>query len=103
MDPQVVAALLVLWPRKLYDLRRANQRVVNYTLSPIERAVLSIRCRLAAQVTPQTRYSLVSATTIHEELKSLGLSPPPSLRTIERLLAWADLTCPPLWLVRRLA
>ena len=90
-------------PEGLYDLTRANQRVVNRTPPHIKRAVLSVRRRFAARATPQTRYSLLGAATIREELKHLGLSPLPSLRTIEWLLARADLTCPPVRLARRLA
>ncbi len=90
-------------PEGLYDLTRANHRVVNRTPPSIERAVVSVRRRLAARATPQTRYSLVGAPTIREELKSLGLAPLPSLRTIERILTRTDLTCPPVRLARRLA
>jgi hypothetical protein len=52
---------LALGPEGLYDLTRANQRVVNRTPPHIERAVVSIRRRLAARATPQTRYSRVGA------------------------------------------
>jgi len=89
-------------PEGLYDLTRANRQVVNRTPPHIERAVLSIRRRLAAHATPQTRYSLVGAATIREELKALGHVPLPSLRTIDRLVERAGLTCPPLRLARRL-
>ena len=94
---------LALGPEGLYDLTRANQRVVNRTPPHIERAVVSIRRRLAARATPQTRYSLVGASQIRAELEALGYSPLPSLRTIERIVARAGLTCPPLRLSPRLA
>ncbi len=97
------------WPRYvesgaegLYDLTRANTQVVNRTPPHIERAVLSIRRRLAAHSTPQTRYALVGAATIQEELKALGYSPVPTLRTIDRLLQRANLTSPRLRLAPRL-
>jgi putative transposase len=90
-------------PEGLYDLTRAHQRVVNRTPPHIERAVLGVRRRLAARATPQTRYSLVGAPTIREELMHLGISPLPAIRTIHRILARADLTCPPVRLARRLA
>jgi putative transposase len=90
-------------PEGLYDLTRAHQRVVNRTPPPIERAVLGVRRRLAARATPHTRDSLVGAPTIREELKRLGVTPLPAIRTIDRILARADLTCPPVRLARRLA
>jgi putative transposase len=90
-------------PEGLYDISRANHQVVNRTPPHIERVVISIRRRLAARATPQTRYSLVGAATIRAELKALGHSPLPALRTIEAIIARAGLTCPPLRLARRLA
>ena len=65
--------------------------------------MVSIRRRLAARATPQTRYSKVGAAQIRSELEALGYSPLPSLRTIERIVARAGLTCPPLRLSRRLS
>jgi len=90
-------------PEGLYDRSRANQHVVNRTPAHIERAVVSIRRRLAARATPQTRYRLVGAATIREELRALGYAPVPALRTIEEIVARAGLTCPPLRFARRLA
>ncbi len=97
------------WPRYvaggaegLYDLTRANAQVVNRTPPHIERAVLSIRRRLAAHSTPQTRYAFVGAATIREELKALGYSALPTLRTIDRILQRANLTSPRLRLAPRL-
>jgi hypothetical protein len=48
---------LAVGPEGLYDLTRANQRVVNRTPPHIERAVISVRRRLAARSTPQTGIS----------------------------------------------
>jgi len=84
----------------LYDLSRAHHAVVDRTSPHIERAVLSIRRRLAAQATPQTRYAFMGAATIREELRSLGFTPIPSLRTIERILQRHNLTSPRLRLAR---
>lgn len=86
----------------LYDLTRARHNVVNRTPVHIERAILSIRRRLAAHTTPQTRYALIGAPTIQHELKLLELSPVPTLRTIERVLQHAHLTSPRLRLAPRL-
>jgi putative transposase len=90
-------------PDGVYDLTRANEQVVNRTPPHIERAIITIRRRLAARSTPQTRYSLVGAATIRNELKSLGYTSLPTLRTIERIIARAGQTCPPLRLARRVA
>lgn len=86
----------------LYELTRARHTIVNRTPAHIERAVLAIRRRLAARATPQTRYSFVGAPTIQQELKSLGFTPLPTLRTIERILQRAHLTSPRLRLAARL-
>jgi putative transposase len=86
----------------LYDLTRARHHVVNRTPVHVERAILAIRRRLAARSTPQTRYALLGAPTIQQELKGLGLTPIPTLRTIERVLQRAHLTSPRLRLAHRL-
>ena len=86
----------------LYDLSRAHHAVVDRTPPHIERAVLSIRRRLVAHATPQTRYAYIGAATIREELQSLGFTPIPTLRTIERILQRHNQTSPPLRLARRL-
>lgn len=86
----------------LYDLTRTCQSIVNRIPVHIERAILSIRKRLAARATPQTRYALLGAPSIARELEQLGLAPLPSLRTIERVLERAHLTSPRLRLARRI-
>jgi len=90
-------------PTGLYDLTRGNRQVVNRTPPHIERAVISIRRRLAAHATPQTRYSHIGAAQIRAELETLGYSPLPSLRTINRIIERAGLSCPPLRLTPRIA
>lgn len=90
-------------PEGLYDISRINHHVVNRTPPHIERAVISIRRRLAARATPQTRYSLIGATTIRTELEALGYTPLPAVRTVEAIITRAELTCPPLRLAKRVA
>ena len=58
-------------PAGLYDLTQGNRQVVNRTPPHIERAVISIRRRLAARATPQTRYNHVGAAQIRAELETL--------------------------------
>jgi putative transposase len=86
----------------LYDLTRAHSNLIQRTPAHIERAILAIRRRLAAHATPQTRYALVGAATIREELHALGFSPVPTLRTIDRILHRANLTSPRVRLAPRL-
>lgn len=74
-----------LGPNGLFDLTRAN--VQPRRIAPdLERTILTIRQRLASQVHPGTRYSLIGASTILAELQALHIRPLPSLRTIERVL-----------------
>jgi hypothetical protein len=54
----------------LYDLTRATHQVVRRTPPHIERAVLSVRRRLEARATPQTRYGQIGAAAIREELRT---------------------------------
>lgn len=89
-------------PEGLYDLTRGNHQAVNRTPPHVERAVISIRRRLAARVAPQTRYSQIGVVQIRAELETLGYSPLPSLRAIRRIIARAGLSCPPLRLSPRI-
>src|SRR6516165_7244037 len=78
----------------LYDLTRANHQVAQRIPPELERTILSTRRRLQAYATPATRYSLIGATAILAELKSLGIQPLPCGRTIERVLQRHGLTAP---------
>ena len=80
-------------PTGLYDMTRARRYITNRTPPHIERAVISIRKRLAKRASPETRYGLVGATQIRAELAKLGYSAVPSLRTIERIVNEAGLSC----------
>lgn len=81
-------------PEGLYDLTRANHHVAQRLSPELERTILSIRRRLQAHATPATRYSLIGATAILAELKTLGLRPLPCERTIGRVLERHGLTAP---------
>jgi hypothetical protein len=85
---------LTLGPEGLYELTRANHHVARRTPPHIERAVLSVRRRLEARATPQTRYRQIGAPTLREELRALHLTPLPSVRTIARILQRAGHTNP---------
>jgi hypothetical protein len=80
-------------PNGLLELTRAN--VQPRRLAPdLERTILSIRQRLASQLHPGTRYSLIGASAILAELQALQVRPQPGLRTIERVLERNGVTLP---------
>src|SRR5512136_2271053 len=77
----------------LYDLTCARHQPPR--IEPdLERIILSIRRRLESQQHPQTRYSLIGASTILAELKALHVRPLPCERTIERVLQRNGVTVP---------
>jgi transposase InsO family protein len=82
-------------PEGLYDLTRAHHHLAQRIPPELERTILSVRRRLQAHAAPATRYRLVGATAILDELKALGIRPLPSERTIERVLERNGLTAPP--------
>ena len=82
-----------LGPNGLFDLTRANAQPRRIT-PELERTILSIRQRLASQVHPGTRYSLIGASSIVAELQVLHIRPVPSVRTIERVLERNGETAP---------
>jgi len=81
-------------PDGLFDLSRASQAVIDRISPQIERTIVSIRRRLEAHATPDTRYQRIGAPTIQAELKALQTTPLPGLRTIERVLHQHGLTSP---------
>ena len=83
-------------PEGLYDLSRAPRTVVDQIPPHVERMIVSVRRRLEAHATPETRYQRIGAPTIQAELQALQVTPVPGLRTIERVCARRGLTCPPL-------
>jgi putative transposase len=78
----------------LYDLTHATHHVAQRIAPELERAILSIRRRLQAHATPATRYRLIGASAILDELKALGIRPLPNPRTVERVLQRNGLTAP---------
>src|SRR5262245_531646 len=65
-------------PDGFYDLTRANPHVAQRIPPELERTILSVRRRLQAHATPATRYGLIGASAILDELKSRGIRPLPS-------------------------
>ena len=78
----------------LYELSRAPHAFLDRLPPQLERLIVSVRRRLEAHATPETRYQRIGAPTIQSELKALQVVPLPSLRTIERVLAQHGLTSP---------
>lgn len=81
-------------PEGLCELSRTPRTVLDRIPPQVERMVVSVRRRLEAHATPETRYQRVGAPTILAELKALQLTPLPGLRTIERVLYRHGLTSP---------
>jgi putative transposase len=80
-------------PNGLLEVTRAN--VQPRRIAPdLERAIITIRQRLASQAHPGTRYSLIGASAILAELQALQIRSQPSLRTIERVLERNGVTLP---------
>jgi putative transposase len=79
-------------PDGLYDLSRAPRAVIDQLPPDVERMIVSIRRRLEAHATPDTRYQRIGAPTIQAELQALQVTPRPGLRTIERVCARHGLT-----------
>jgi len=82
-----------LGPNGLFELTRANAQPRRIT-PDLERSILNIRRRLASQIHPGTRYSLIGAGSILAELQVLHIRPLPSVRTIERILERNGMTAP---------
>lgn len=80
MGTEIVATLSGIG-RQRADLTRATAQGVNRAPAHIECAILSFWCRLATHAIAETRYTLTGASAIYTELKALGCSPLPSLRT----------------------
>lgn len=78
----------------LYELSRAPHVLLDRLPPQIERLIVSVRRRLEAHATSETRYQRIGAPTIQVELKALQVVPLPSLRTIERVLSQHGLTSP---------
>jgi transposase InsO family protein len=81
-------------PEGLFDLSRAPRAIVDRIPPQVERAIVSVRRRLEAHATSDTRYQRIGAPTVQAELKALHLTPLPGLRTIERVLHRHGLTSP---------
>lgn len=78
----------------LYELSRAPHTLIDRLPPQLERLIVSVRRRLEAHATPETRYQRIGAPTVQAELEALQVKPLPSLRTIERVLAQHGLTSP---------
>src|ERR1700687_6106019 len=62
--------------------------------SDVVQMIVSIRRRREAGRTPDTKYGFIGQRTIQADLERLGIKPPPSLATIQRVLAAHELTHP---------
>ena len=78
----------------LYELSRVPHTLIDRIPPQLERLIVSVRRRLEAHATPETRYQRIGAPTVQAELQALQVTPLPSVRTIERVLAQHGLTSP---------
>jgi len=78
----------------LYELSRAPHTLIDCLPPQLERLIVSVRRRLEAHATPETRYQRIGAPTVQAELEALQVKLLPSLRVIERVLAQHGLTSP---------
>jgi hypothetical protein len=76
------------------DRSRAPQRSPQQWSPEVEQMIVSIRRTREAGRTPETKYGFIGQRTIQGDLERLGVKPPPSLATIQRVLAAHDLTHP---------
>jgi putative transposase len=76
------------------DRSRAPHRSPHQMPASVVTAVLSLRRLLEQAATPETRYGLIGAHAIWARLKELQLTPLPSERTIQRILAHHHLSHP---------
>ena len=75
------------------DCSRAPQTSPHQTPDDIVQTVVSIRKRLEAAATPDTRYGFIGARAIQTQLEALHIVPP-SVATIQRILQAYELTHP---------
>ena len=79
---------------ELADRSRAPQRSPQQWSPEVEQMIVSIRRAREAGRTPETKYGFIGQRSIQGDLERLGVKPPPSLATIQRVLAAHDLTHP---------
>ena len=75
------------------DRSRVPQTLPHQTPDAVVQAVVSVRQRLEAAATPETRYGLIGPRAIQGQLERLHVTPP-STATIQRILQAHDLTHP---------
>jgi putative transposase len=74
------------------DRSRAPHTCPQQMPGSIGQAVIQVRRRLEAGRTAPTRYGLIGHRAIRDELERLGITPRPSLATIQRILGRHELT-----------
>jgi len=69
----------------LYDLSTAPDHQARQTEDEIETAIVNIRTCREKRERDETKYALIGAVAIHQELQALGYKPP-SVRTVHNIL-----------------
>jgi transposase-like protein len=82
-------------PETLFaDHSRAPHTSPTRIAPEVEQAIVTIRQTLELADSPATRYGLIGARSIQGKLERLGIKPPPSQASIQRMLAMHHLTHP---------
>lgn len=76
------------------DRSRVPRTSPTQLAAEVEQAIITTRQTLEAAATPETRYGLIGARAIQGNLERLGIRPPPSQATMQRVLARHGLTHP---------
>ncbi len=76
------------------DQSRAPHTSPQAMPQPVIEAVVSVREILEAANTRETRYGFIGAPSVQTQLERMGITPVPSVPTIQRILAAYDLTHP---------
>lgn len=69
------------------DHSRAPHTVAGKTPADVEQAIVATRAVLEAANTPDTKYGLIGAPSVHGQLARLRIEPVPSASTIQRIMA----------------
>jgi transposase-like protein len=74
------------------DHSRAPHTSPRKIAEEVEQAIIAVRKILEDAATPETRYGLIGTRSVQAKLERLGIKPPPSEATIQRVLAKYGLT-----------
>ena len=77
----------------LHDLSKAPHHQPHHTPEAVEQAIVTMRTLREKRERDETKYALIGAFAIHQELQALGYTPP-SVRTVHKILVRHGLIVP---------